>query len=436
MKAKLILLTASVAAFLVFSTQFVAADDTFEFHGYQRSSLLLNSDLQNSNDSSTAAPGVLTINSNLVGRLGNEDTQYFDAELVNKLTADDGAWAKVHLQLSSYYFDFNGSDAAKSLFLSQAFIEMGGFSFDPGSTIWIGQRNYGREDIHIDDFKWRALDGAGIGAQGLLGGKLDLAFLTNSSVVSGNGTTTLPLNLQVRYKLLDSLIAEVLGGQAKNAATVTGIANGSTSGVQGSLTYYMPTLYGLPGYATLAVQAGTGLYGVGSSNTTTGNYLYSNLGRIGNIYTYQDSQAYRFITSGFMTVGDWDINPAVWVEYDNQTDVKNADGSAIDPSAVVSAVIRPAWKLTKNVSLVFEGGVSDQFGGMNGRAVDNSGGQAQGVSYKIAFAPTLALDSSLLARPQLRAFVSYEGQDAKLGPVNANTQNSAVMFGIQTEWWW
>lgn len=448
------------AALAILGTATLWADDTIDFNGYIRAGLMLDHNLNNSyagNASQTKEPFV--INDNLVGRLGNEADQYFDVALAKKIVAEDGSWAKMNFQLSGWYYDFDtpasttpGTVATTytNPYVSQLFVEMGGFSFDPKSTYWVGQRYYGREDIHIDDFKWRDLDGAGVGVEGLLGGNLDVALMTTSTAAnessptySGNGAV--PLNVQVRYKLTKSLVAEVLGAYTPNTSGIQyyNTSVDANAGVQGSVTYWWDQFFGLPvGYSTVALQAGEGMYGYGFTTTVTKgspyNGYWSQLGKLGNAWAYSGSQTYRFVADGVATLGDWDIGPAFWAEFDpanSNLDDANTTNQATS-HWVLSGVVRPVYKLTKNFSLAFEGGVADQIGGPLGYAVDGSGGRLEGVSYKITFAPTLALDSGFTSRPQLRAFVTYEGQDAKLGPVDANGNQAELKFGVQTEVWW
>jgi len=391
--------------------------DDLEFHGYIRSGMAVNQDLQNAaKDNSHGG-----ISSNFIGRLGNEADTWVESELVKKITADDGAWAKMHIGTS--WASVNMADPLNAPQVGQAYVELGGFDFDPEAVFFVGKKA-NREDIHIMDLKWRKLDGAGFGVAGALGGNLEVNLLT------GNNTeaTTLggvPLTLDVRYKLLPSLQLEVGAAWAKDAVKVTSDATTADKGFQGALVYYWDRFYGLPGWMTLALQGGTGMFGSAAS----GGANWSSLGQLGNIWIKQDAYAVRGVTSGQGTFGDFDVAAGLWGEYGNQA----IAGS--DPYTVVAGAVRPAWKLTKNLSLVGEAGASTQAGG--GIVAKVGTGVAKGLSYHFALAPTLALDSAVNARPQLRVFVAYAGQDKALGYVSADgKKDTELKMGVQAEVWW
>jgi maltoporin len=362
------------------------------------------------------------------------------------MTGDDGAWTKMHVNLAYYAAHFAQTTTSPNL--TQAYVEMGGFSFDPQTVFFVGEK-YNREDIHIMDFKWRDLDGAGFGISNALGGVLDVNVLTNDSSTAGTFTTntsptpnwvSIPVNFDVRYKLLPQLQLEGTYAYAKNANKVTADSTTADHGVQGAIVYYWDKFYGLPGWMTVAAQAGNGMFGsqLGSKGA------WSQLGQLGSIWTQQDSVAYRLLTSGTGTFGQFEIAGAAWAEYDKATEAtwSSAAGKNIDsdPHYVLAAAVRPSYKLTKNVSLEAEAGVAKQDGG--GYYWDSSTStsyQRTGVSYKLTFAPVLALDSSIGVRPQLRAFVTYEGQDASLGSLagsHLSASDHEVKFGVQTEVWW
>jgi maltoporin len=406
MNKKTTALWAAGALALSLGSQALMADDSIEFHGYIRSGFAVNQDLLNAaKDNSNGG-----VSSNLIGRLGNEDDSWVESELVKKITSDDGTWAKLHVGTA-----FSSTEVTQPLKTSEvksttAYVELGGFGFDPEAVFFVGKKG-NSEDIHIMDFKWRKIDGAGIGVSGALGGLLDVNLLTSGNTTE---TATVPLNLDVRYKLLPNLQVEGAAAYAKDA---TKAASGGSAdhGFQGAVVYYWDKFYGLPGWMTVAAQVGSGMYGAGTSN-------WNALGQLGNIWTKQDSMAYRLVTSGTGTFDVVDVAAGLWGEYDTH-------GSGTDPYTVVAGAVRPAWKLSKNFSLVGEVGGSEQW--------NKSISTSALASYKVTIAPTLALDSGVGARPQLRVFATYVGQDKALGLISADgTKDHEIKFGVQTEVWW
>jgi maltoporin len=411
------------------------AQEELEFHGYVRTGGALNTDLVN-------APN--GVNSNLVGRLGNEDNSWVDAELVHKLTADDGVWSKVHLNFTGTTDTTSATTTGTNPallssskynvteYLSEAYVEIGGLAFDPQAAFFVGEKQ-NREDIHIMDFKWRKFDGFGFGVTGALGGRLDFSALTSDTTLA-----SIPLTFDARFKLTPQLQLEGGVAYTKNSKLVTSDSTTASSGFQGAIVYYWDRFYGLPGWMTVAAQAGTGMFGAALSSTAS----WSALGSLGNVYAKQDSYALRLITSGTGQFGQLEVAAGVWTEYDyaNQTTWSSSAGAnvASKPYVVVAAAFRPAWKFDHNFSLEGEVGVSDEMGG--GYYWDSSTSTSylrNGVSYKVTLAPTLALDSSVGARPQLRVFVTYDGRDGSLGAVSADSkQNHEVKFGVQAESWW
>lgn len=419
------------AALTLLGAQFCFAQDDLEFHGYLRSGTGLNSNF------AVAGYGV---NENIVGRLGNENTSWIQSELAKKITAEDGTWAKVHVEFTADgtnmgLMDNSGNYNQLSAYLSQAYVEMGDFSFDPKAVIHIGARN-NFEDIHMMDFKWRNLDGAGIGVEGALNGALSVNLLTRAVLVS---QASVPLTLDVRYNILPTLQVEASGAYAYNAQKITSSSTDSSYGLQGAVVYYWNTFYGIPvGWTTLAAQAGMGMFGVSLNNSSN----WSALGSLGNVYTNQNSFSSRVITSGTGNFGIVDLAGALWAEYDisDQTSWSSAASAnaKADPWITVAAAVRPDWKITKNFSLTGEAGVGYQTGG--GYYWDNTSStsyERTGMLYKFTVAPTLSLDSSIGVRPQLRVFATCEGQDSKLGNISEDgKQAQELSFGAQVEAWW
>lgn len=419
---------AGVLLLLCLATSPIWGQQDLEFHGYIRSGVLLNSDLAYANQ---------RIDPTLVGRLGNEIDSWMEAELVNKTTAESGVWSKSHIGFSGHstnmaLINSGTGDANVTAFLSSAWVEIGGFAEAPELAVFVGKRPW-REDIHILDFKWRNIDGAGLGFTGALGGKFEAALLTNDTAASA-----IPLTLDLRYNLLPSLQIEVSGAAVKNGQTVTASDATAENGVQGALVYYSDRFFGLAsGWTTFAVQGGTGMFGADVSGSP-----WSALGGLGSYWTIQQSWAARLVASGTGSFGPVDCAAGFWGEVDgaNQETWSSEAGKNVlsDPRITVAGAVRPVWKLTPQVGLEAEVGAAWQTGGgYYWDSTTSTSYQRTGLSYKITAGPVLALDSSVGARPQLRALVTYSGQDPSLGAVAADgTHTSELKFGIQAESWW
>lgn len=139
----------------------------FEFHGYARSGLLVNSN----GNGGRGGPYITPAGSvgGAVGRLGNEDDTYMEANLLKTQTFEDGSWARYKLMLADGVEtsnDWTASDS--SLNTRQVFAEIGNLaSFDgpfKNAVLWAGKR-FDRDnfDIHWLDSDVVFLAGTGGG---------------------------------------------------------------------------------------------------------------------------------------------------------------------------------------------------------------------------------------------------------------------------------
>lgn len=139
----------------------------FEFHGYARSGLLVNGN----GNGGRGGPYITPAGSvgGAVGRLGNEDDTYMEANLLKTQTFDDGSWARYKLMLADGVEtsnDWTASDS--SLNTRQVFAEIGDLASFSGpfqhSVLWAGKR-FDRDnfDIHWLDSDVVFLAGTGGG---------------------------------------------------------------------------------------------------------------------------------------------------------------------------------------------------------------------------------------------------------------------------------
>ncbi len=463
-------ISAVVAALvaLTFGAQTAFAQSAgFEFHAYARSGFAF-------------APGLYTTGGQIdeygVGRLGNELNQsYLESELVHTNTNADGSWAKYHVMFvvnsNGNIKDFKsypgsyGNGGVGDILMRQAYVEMGGFNWDPKAVYWIGEKYNGRDDIHILDFFWRDMSGEGVGISNAFNGFVDL-----SEIAAGNGNTYtiagenyIPFTTDLRLHL-GAVLPALSGVELEGAVTYAPVSNNggdqsgnhilpgnntSNYGFQGAIVYSPDKFFWFAdGYSRIAVQ-----YGAGDSASAW--YLGTANAEVGNAV---GATAFRALIFGEATnvLPNLDIMPSLYYEMVNSAITaaeggKNQAGQAADEDVAskLSFVIRPVYKLNQNISVQLEAGV-DHVSGTNSNTFfyANGAGFAGITNYKVTLAPTLSLDSGFWGRPQLRLFWSLVGtsgtttqygtwgQSSVVGNVDANNSSTSEnRFGVQFETW-
>lgn len=420
----------------------------FEFHGYARSGLLMNSDLRGGKAFSTGASPKY--------RLGNEDETYMELELSKNFYMEDGSWAKYHVMLADSAETNNdwtgGSDS--NLNMRQAFVEMGNLSTFTGafeeSVIWAGKRFYGRDDVHINDFYFRDFSGTGGGIQNIKlgGGHLDLALI-GREFGDIDGTDLESYTLDGRYRI-NNWEFELAGHIAKdNDSTTTsggdwgwqdddsdpstppnwGQSPVTTSGegradtgYQGYVNYNLPGYYGLvdAGFSRVYVQGG---YGLGAGDLG---------GAARNENAGEDEKAYRIGSFGQATLSKkWDLFTNI--SFQQNIDKLDDNANKVD-TKWFSVGARPVYKVNKNFELQFEAGY-DWID-----VEDTKNGDKDGGLWKVTFAPTFKLDTDAFwGRPEIRTFVTYANWSTELEDLNDDltsySSQDGLNFGVQAEVW-
>jgi len=131
-------------------------------------------------------------------RLGNEADTYGEIGWNKKVYDKDGAAFFVHAMINWYSSYANGiaSSAAPSVNMETAWTEakgvLGNSDAFKDATIWMGERFYDRQDVHMLDWKYLHHDGEGAGIEEInLGfGKLAYAYLQYDSAAAGNISET------------------------------------------------------------------------------------------------------------------------------------------------------------------------------------------------------------------------------------------------------
>lgn len=417
---------------------------SFEFHGYGRSGILLNTN----NNLKKADP----FQKQAVGRLGNEGDTYIEAELVKNFYMDNGSWAKWHIMFAHGDSEYN--DWSNGTALRQAYAEMGNLPTFTGafkdSTIWAGKRFYNRRDIHITDMYYTDYSGTGIGIENVkVGqGKLNLGVVARDysdyEYLDNNNENNLDVvNLLTRYDINSWEIDLGIAFSHKNKdRTIEDndnlySYNAADFGAQTGVFYNTPGYYWTGnGFSKIFGQVGYGL-NAGDGLGTAGRGSENNL---------DNAMSYRLGTFGMTPLSkNWDLFTTLVAQHDKnakynfETDGKEY-GSNIDPKGIktttVSVVARPVYKVNQNFELQFEAGYYHVTEKMPGDNSNNNGNL-----YKLTFAPTFKLDSNeFWARPEIRTFVSWgkwdRGYEKDFQPdLKSYDGRNGLTVGAQAEVW-
>lgn len=436
MKAKWLPIAAAVTAALASQAAFAV-----DFHGYFRSGVGVSGD-----------GDMVKYNVNKVGRLGNENDTYGEVQLGQEVFNKDGKTFYVDSMVAMTSNGSNdwegtcndagygndglchdgeqGSDAKFALrqFNVQA---KGVLGFAPEATLWAGKRFYQRHDIHISDFYYWNISGAGAGIEGIQAGpgKLSLAWVRNDRTSDFGEVRDLNVNtLDVRYAGIplwqggslevgaDYAIANPTEEQKKDGLNYKNAQDGlmlTTELTQDVMGGFNKTVlqYGTEGYSkTMAFYGDGSWYGAEAKDGADG---------------------YRFINQGVIPMGNsWEMGHQLVYGVGNEM----WDGH--DKTETLSAVVRPMYKWDDFHKTIFEGGVfKDKTSYTNGTASDKDGG------YKLTLAQAWSAGSSFWARPEIRVFASYlaDTEADKNGSKNSfesGTSKDTYQVGVQAEAWW
>lgn len=416
--------------------------NTITISGYGRTGFLFNK---------KGGQIVDTLDKGLVGRLGNEGDNYFELVTTKSWQHGNGSWGKFTVNLSSNS-DYNqhrlneGNNNAVGF--KELWIQTGGYSFNPGLRIWAGKRFYKRMSIDITDFYFRDYSGTGLGVEGLMNGKLDLAYIGSNDQdqfsdfgkIMGHNFVMSYASKQWEYDILFNYVPSN-NNDWKYYDGVTGwwrSEDAAKLGLQGNAIYSLDGFYGIaPGWSKLGFQMGYGLganQGLGHTQWYFGNDNISGLDDI-----YKDDMSYRVLTYGLYEGKKWDFMPSFFVQYDdrgtnNDWRVAEVDRlSSDDDKLTLSLAMRPIYKINENFSLQFEAGI-----GYIRYNDDTTKHAKDGTTYKLTIAPTLHLEPGYWGRPQIRLLASYVGWENGLAPV-ADYRYSSVAgelrLGLQAETW-
>lgn len=408
------------------------ADDqasSFEFHGYARAGLLINDDMNGATGSGPymTPAGAL---GGPIGRLGVEDDNYVEANLIHNRFMDDGSSARFHIMLADSVETNNEWTADDSkLNVRQVYSELSNLSTFRDSeslsnaTFWAGKRfdraNY---DIHFLDSDIVFLSGTGAGVYDV---QLADKWKANFSIYGrdfgeiDSSSTDVENYIATMNNWVGQWQFMLSGMTASDNQELT--QNAADKGIHALVAYHANSFYGLAdGFSKSGILLGDGLgaelKGIGSNGSLT-----------------QDAQAVRAFTYGVTRFADnWRAAPSFMAEYSQDRFEKN------DEFAWATVNLRLAQEFTENFEMVYEG--SYQY-----MDLDNATDQASGSFYKATIAPTLKLSTSqgFFDRPELRFAVSYVDWSEDLDNFSVSTAADAatmgeggeVLFALQMETW-
>ncbi|HFG1608694.1 TPA: maltoporin LamB [Vibrio cholerae] len=344
-----------------------------------------------------------------VGRLGNENDNYYEFGFAEELKTGEQTW-KVESMIAQGNNGANGwedGDFNVAQFNVQA---KGLLASDQEAVMWAGKRYYQRKDIHITDFYFLNTSGTGGGIENLSVGnqKLSVALVQDGDNTNSSGY------------IFDARLANI--GLWENATLELAVAynfatekDGKTEladdGVMGTAILHQ----GLSnGFNQTVFQYGTAGYGAQVANFW-GSGTYYGRGNADN----NDANGFRLLNWGVVNLGEsWEMGHQL--AYLSGSDI-GATKADIDQYSVV---VRPMYKWNDTMRTVFEAGY-------------NSGDNDKGEDFeysKFTVAQAWAMGNSFWARPELRVYGSYLTDHE--GTTFGSKGDSDFVMGIQVEAWW
>ena len=403
-----------------------ASASAVDFHGYMRSGVGISKD-----------GDMQTYGKNKVGRLGNEADTYSEVQLGQEVYNKAGKTFYVDSMLamtSDGSNDWEGTTKADTegganFALRQFNVQAKGM-FGGNEVTWAGKRYYQRHDIHISDFYYWNISGAGAGVEAIQAGpgQLSFAWVRNDRGWDGGDGWTkgdgmdvntldaryagIPLwsdatlEVGVDYAIVNPTDAQEdsTNAQYKNANNGVMLTAELTQGLLGGFNKTV-LQYGTEGYSKNFAFYGDGSwYGAEAKDGADG---------------------FRIINHGVISLGDsWDLSHQVVYGIGNEM----WDGN--DKYETFSVVARPVYKWTDTVKTIFEAGYHKD------TATPLSGSDSSTDGQKYTVAQAFAAGKGFWARPEIRVFASYLTVGDQGTPFNSGKDDNTWNFGVQAEAWW
>ncbi|WP_309265515.1 maltoporin [Aeromonas salmonicida] len=418
MKAKWLPIAAAVTAALASQAAFAV-----DFHGYFRSGIGISED-----------GDMQTFDKHKVGRLGNENETYGEVQLGQEVFNKDGKTFYVDSMVAmvsnqsndwegtgtSCNFDTKQCEDDATFALRQFNVQAKGvLGFAPEATLWAGKRYYQRHDIHISDFYYWDVSGAGAGIEGIQAGpgKLSFAWTRSDAGELNNNILDaryagIPLWSDASLELgVDYAVAnptddqDKVNNDIKDGVMLTAeLTQGMLGGFNKTVLQYMSD-----SYATLPIH-----YGAGNWTSQDG----------------ASGDGFRIINWGVLPVGN-NVEFGHQLVYGQSNDVV-INSIANSDADTFSAVVRPMYKWDEIQKTILELGYYRDTQTLKGQEKQDKNGQ------KYTIAQAWSAGSSFWARPEIRVFASYlkAGGDNGQKFNGSNLDNNTWNFGVQAEAWW
>ncbi|MEZ7862277.1 MAG: maltoporin [Aeromonadaceae bacterium] len=399
-----------------------ASASAVDFHGYMRSGVGISQD------------GDMQVYSkNKVGRLGNENETYGELQLGQEVYNKAGKTFYVDSMIAVQSDQSNDWESTKDddaeFALRQFNVQAKGL-FGGNEVTWAGKRFYQRHDIHISDFYYWNISGAGAGVEAIQAGpgQLSFAWVRNDRGWDGKDgwdkgdgmdVNTLDaryagiplwsdatLEVGVDYALVNPTDAQEASANAqyKNAENGVMLTAELTQGLLG-------------GFNKTVLQYGTEGYSKSFAFYGDGNWYGAE--------AKKDADGFRIINHGVISLGDsWDLSHQLVYGVGNEM----WDGN--DKYETFSVVARPVYKWTDTVKTIFEAGYHKD------TATPLSGSDSSTDGQKYTVAQAFAAGKGFWARPEIRVFASYLTVGDQGTPFNSNKDDNTWNFGVQAEAWW
>jgi maltoporin len=387
-------------------------------------------------------------------RLGNETENYGELIIGKNWYVPDlagggdltsanalaGPVARTQVRVAFYdpYSSSGGNSFETSL--PEAWASIGNvMAAQPDLKFWAGSRYYRRQDIHINDFFFYNMSGAGGGVEDYDAGfgKLALSWIGNgaqSGVYSSDIAALPDPNNQAGFskQSLDLSLYDVEMPLGRGEFAVvfanencgkdaSGNQADDANGVAFNFIHTRDHFLCKDGVNRFSLQFGTG-----AAKTFTSGYETVALTN-GTYIIPDDQSSWRFrATESFVADINphFSISPALVYQY---TDYRNGLGRA----QWFSGGVRPVYHFNNRFGIAFEGGVD--------HVIDDGPGPG-GTLYKLTLAPEVSLGNLFFSRPVLRAYVTYAGwTDSYRGSVGGNDyrrDTGGWAWGMQMETWW
>jgi maltoporin len=419
-------IAAAVAATLAAGSAFAV-----DFHGYMRAGVGVSAD----------GGQQVTFEKNKVGRLGNEGDVYGEVQLGKEVYNNNG---KTFYVDSMFAMTSNGSNDWEStstncglndagdkvecvddaqFALRQFNVQAKGvLDFAPEATLWAGKRYYQRHDIHISDFYYWNISGAGAGIENIEAGpgKLSLAWIRNdrSDIADpGNDGKAANVNtLDARYaglQVWDNASLEL--GLNYALVNETDSAPNGTKDAKDGVMFTAELTQGLDaGFNKTVFQYGTEGYSKTMAFYGDGSWYGAE--------AKDGASGYRFINWGVISMGEsWEMGHQLVYGVGEEM------WGGQDKWKTASAVVRPMYKWDDNHKTIFEAGY----------AMDDNDG-FESTYGKFTVAQAWSAGSSFWARPEIRLYASYltADDDNSSKKFDNGRSDDSFQFGVQAEAWW